>query len=299
MSAAQPGLFQTSLNVQGGTDYFVGGLKFMTVNSDGTITLFPSGSDPDLTLKKLALIDTGGYGLEFVDSDHGLHASLTEGLASPTLRRMVVEIGPVIDGVPASEHSVICDDGAGETLTVTQHKEAGKAYIVITTTEGGVPVKLGLGLAGEPTEVIDLDGNVNVTGAYKVAGTQVIGPDALALSGTAPTITLTDTTPLAKSFVLTVDGDLVTLQEPSGAVFLTLNLTTSEVQIGGVANYILLADGVIDMKGTAVLKQAGVQVVGAQQPAITPPAGGATQDAEARTAIGTIITTLQTHGLTL
>ncbi len=42
----------------------------------------------------------------------------------------------------------------------------------------------------------------------------------------------------------------------------------------------------------------GVQVVGQQQAAITAPTGGGTVDSQARTAIATIITTLQTHGLT-
>lgn len=42
---------------------------------------------------------------------------------------------------------------------------------------------------------------------------------------------------------------------------------------------------------------AGNVVVAAQQAAITAPAGGATVDAEARTAIGSILTALRTHGL--
>jgi len=39
------------------------------------------------------------------------------------------------------------------------------------------------------------------------------------------------------------------------------------------------------------------QVVGARQPAIADPDGGGTADAEARTAIGTILSALRTHGL--
>jgi phage baseplate assembly protein V len=47
-----------------------------------------------------------------------------------------------------------------------------------------------------------------------------------------------------------------------------------------------------------VYKVAGTQVVGAQLGAITPPTGGATIDTAARTAIATIISRLQAHGLT-
>lgn len=41
----------------------------------------------------------------------------------------------------------------------------------------------------------------------------------------------------------------------------------------------------------------GVQVLGDQQSTIADPSGGATQDAEARTAIAAIIDALQAHGL--
>ncbi len=42
---------------------------------------------------------------------------------------------------------------------------------------------------------------------------------------------------------------------------------------------------------------AGQQVVGSRQPAVGDPAGGVTQDAEARTAISAILTALRNHGL--
>ncbi|UVO51438.1 DUF2793 domain-containing protein [Sphingomonas sp. SUN019] len=41
----------------------------------------------------------------------------------------------------------------------------------------------------------------------------------------------------------------------------------------------------------------GVQVVGAQQPAVPPPTGGATVDAEARAAVALMLTALIEHGL--
>jgi hypothetical protein len=43
----------------------------------------------------------------------------------------------------------------------------------------------------------------------------------------------------------------------------------------------------------------GVKVVGAQQAAILAPAGGSTVDAQARSAIGSILAALRTHGLIL
>jgi hypothetical protein len=47
----------------------------------------------------------------------------------------------------------------------------------------------------------------------------------------------------------------------------------------------------------ASLTVGGVQVVGAQAPAIRPPAGGGTVDAEARDALTAVLATLRTHGL--
>lgn len=55
------------------------------------------------------------------------------------------------------------------------------------------------------------------------------------------------------------------------------------------------ASGNIDVVG--VYKVDGVQVVKEQQPTIANPAGGATIDAQARTAINSILTTMKTHGL--
>lgn len=48
---------------------------------------------------------------------------------------------------------------------------------------------------------------------------------------------------------------------------------------------------------TVIYDAAGLQVVGAQQAAISDPAGGATTDAEARAAIASILDALKAHGL--
>lgn len=52
--------------------------------------------------------------------------------------------------------------------------------------------------------------------------------------------------------------------------------------------------GVLD--GT-ILKLAGLQVVGARQPAVPDPVGGSIVDAEARAAIGALLAAARTHGL--
>jgi len=51
-----------------------------------------------------------------------------------------------------------------------------------------------------------------------------------------------------------------------------------------------------ELRGTALLID-GLQVVGSQGGAIADPSGGTTVDAEARTAIGAILTALRAHGL--
>lgn len=62
-----------------------------------------------------------------------------------------------------------------------------------------------------------------------------------------------------------------------------------------IINSDLLVNGNVDV--SEVYKVDGTQVVGEQQPAITPPSGGGVVDAQARLAINEIITTMQTHGL--
>lgn len=47
----------------------------------------------------------------------------------------------------------------------------------------------------------------------------------------------------------------------------------------------------------SMVRIGGVQVVGARRPAIAGPAGGATNDAEARAAIEQVLSALRTHGL--
>lgn len=54
---------------------------------------------------------------------------------------------------------------------------------------------------------------------------------------------------------------------------------------------------VVNNAGTVEVKVAGTKVLTEQQTTIADPSGGATQDAEARTAIAAIIDALQAHGL--
>lgn len=64
-----------------------------------------------------------------------------------------------------------------------------------------------------------------------------------------------------------------------------LNISAAEVDIDGNVNT------------TGVYKVDDVQVVGGQEAAILDPTGGATVDAEARTAISLILTAMRNHGL--
>ena len=52
-----------------------------------------------------------------------------------------------------------------------------------------------------------------------------------------------------------------------------------------------------DINAVGVYKVDGTQVIGAQQPTIADPTGGSTVDAEARTAIISILTAMKTHGI--
>ena len=53
----------------------------------------------------------------------------------------------------------------------------------------------------------------------------------------------------------------------------------------------------LDKKNSQLADSANKPLIGEQQDAITAPSGGATVDAEARTAINAVITALEAHGL--
>lgn len=71
----------------------------------------------------------------------------------------------------------------------------------------------------------------------------------------------------------------------------------------GVAQGVLVNGKIINLFGDTIVNNdgtfwnGGVQVVGARQAAVSPPVGGGTVDAEARTAINALISRLQAHGL--
>ncbi len=64
-----------------------------------------------------------------------------------------------------------------------------------------------------------------------------------------------------------------------------------ENDIVGLTNFLQ------DLNAAAALKVNGVKVVGIQQATIAAPSGGATIDAQSRTAIASILTALKAHGL--
>lgn len=72
----------------------------------------------------------------------------------------------------------------------------------------------------------------------------------------------------------------------------------SETRISPAGTLSTTIDGNgVNLASGRVFKVNGTQVVGARQAAIGAPTGGTTIDAEARTAIGSILTVLRTHGL--
>ena len=106
-----------------------------------------------------------------------------------------------------------------------------------------------------------------------------------------------------------LNTDLI-LSASGGDTFVTAtSLTGSAFVQGGAASFDSLNVGddasvlengnatFVDVNATGAYKVDGTQVVTNRQAAITAPSGGGTQDAEARTAIGSILSALQTHGL--
>lgn len=62
--------------------------------------------------------------------------------------------------------------------------------------------------------------------------------------------------------------------------------------IGGAGSF-----QVTDNAGSVEVSVNGVKVLGAQESAIADPAGGSTIDSEARTAISSILSALEAHGI--
>jgi hypothetical protein len=79
------------------------------------------------------------------------------------------------------------------------------------------------------------------------------------------------------------------------------NPTTARTALGaaksGVNTDITQLNGASQVDVSGEYKVAGIQVVGAQQPAIPDAAGGVTIDVEARAALNTLLAELRLHGL--
>ncbi len=88
------------------------------------------------------------------------------------------------------------------------------------------------------------------------------------------------------------DCDVLTLEAGSAPSKTTIDGASIESAYEGTLTTIL--GNVID---TGAIKSYGVQVIGNQGAAVADASGGSTVDAEARTAINTLLSRLRTHGL--
>jgi hypothetical protein len=101
---------------------------------------------------------------------------------------------------------------------------------------------------------------------------------------------------------LTETGDILLIKGyPRGiASENVLNVKGNLVNVGASGNGVnlqVLGGDIKIVANTNGLYVGNNKVIGAQQSAISAPSGGGTQDAEARTAIGSILTAMRTHGL--
>lgn len=83
----------------------------------------------------------------------------------------------------------------------------------------------------------------------------------------------------------------------SGAVFFGSRSAHDVYLQRGGSNTVRLSATEVDLLGGVYLYVGGTKVVGAQGSAVANASGGATVDAEARTAINTLLARLRTHGL--
>lgn len=104
-----------------------------------------------------------------------------------------------------------------------------------------------------------------------------------------------------EKLIYTATGTKIHLKQDGSIAIDALNDSTkpsiniSATTAVNITAPVVNASGNIDAVG--VYKVDGTQVVKEQQPSISNPTGGTTVDAEARTAIGSILTTLRNHGL--
>jgi hypothetical protein len=101
-----------------------------------------------------------------------------------------------------------------------------------------------------------------------------------------------------------IAGDVTLDENFSNSVYVgnrDVSLTVHATALGAAANNLIISDHLISSRGAPVeaaeYRVVGTKVVGAQGAAVADAAGGATVDAEARTALNALLARLRTHGL--
>lgn len=231
----------------------------------------------------------------------------------------------------SSSRDVTLKDGTGNIFLATRNRTLGKLNNrIMLQRSGGNWYMIGRSLDSDGVGVdFAVGGDLAVTGASTVTGrTSANGPlkigagANLTIASGAITVTHSnhkiDTEAAAASDDLDTitggsDGDILVLSSVSSSrdlrlrsgidnIFsqghVTLAASSNRVVLirdGG--NWFVMAAHTTNVNTSSGYQQNGVQVLGAQGAAVADASGGATIDAEARTAINTLLARLRTHGM--